>query len=341
MTYAVIAANVVMFGFELASGVELMSPTAQQVFDVGASAPASTLGGEPWRLVSSMFLHFGLLHLALNMACLWQGRIVELLLGRGAFAAVYLLAGLAGGVATLAFGGRAVSAGASGAVFGVFGAFAGFLVVRRRSIPEDAWRATARGIGTFLVINLAFGLSVPGISMSAHVGGLIAGFVIAAALLARRTGPPSLGRTALVTLAATAVIAAAFFALPRPPPPLPLASFGRVEHEVIERGQQLDDARRAGTLSDAAAADAVERDVLAPWRRACAPFERAPTASDRSALGAALAAYCDARATSWRTYVDALRAEGAERERLWQRYQAEQQEVARRIQDAERAAGAD
>src|SRR5882672_4329407 len=112
-----------MFVIEIATGADAISPTPQQVLAVGADYGPLTLNGEPWRLVSSMFLHFGILHIGMNMLCLWSGRIVELLYGRLGFVAIYLVAGLAGGVASLARSSAVISAGASGAVFGVFGAF--------------------------------------------------------------------------------------------------------------------------------------------------------------------------------------------------------------------------
>jgi rhomboid protease GluP len=132
-----------------------------------------------------MFLHFGIVHIALNMVCLYQARVVEQLFGHLGFIAIYLLAGLGGGVASLVAGSAyAVTAGASGAVFGIYGAFGAFLVLRRSQIQTDAWQRTARSIGTFLVLNLMIGLTAKGISLSAHVGGVIVGFGVGAALLA-------------------------------------------------------------------------------------------------------------------------------------------------------------
>ena len=185
ITYALIAANVAMFAVEIAHGADALAPTPQQIIDLGGSFPPLTLHGEWWRLGSSMFLHFGIVHIALNMVCLYQARVVEQLFGHLGFAAIYLLAGLGGGVASLVAGsGHAVTAGASGAVFGIYGGFGAFLVLRRSQIQTDAWQRTARSIGTFLVLNLVIGLTAKGISLSAHVGGVIVGFGVGAALLA-------------------------------------------------------------------------------------------------------------------------------------------------------------
>lgn len=210
ITYALIAANVAMFAVEIAQGANAFTPTPGQIVALGGSYPPLTLHGEWWRLGSSMFLHVGIIHIGLNMVCLYQARVVEQLFGRGGFLAIYLLAGLGGGIASLfASPDNVVSAGASGAVFGVYGAFGAFLVLRRSVIEADAWRGTARSLGTFLALNLMIGLTTKGISLSAHIGGVIVGFGAGAALLAgasaaRQRTPRALGLVVL-GLALTAV----------------------------------------------------------------------------------------------------------------------------------------
>jgi len=184
VTYALIAANVAVFAVELAQGASLTSPTPRQIAELGGSYPPLTLGGQWWRLGSSMFLHYGVLHVGLNMVCLYQARVVEQVFGRLGFLAIYLVAGLGGGIATLVASPHAVAAGASGAVFGVYGGFGAFLVLRRAQIEPESWKRTAQSIGQFLLINLAFGLIASGIALSAHVGGLVVGFAAGAALLA-------------------------------------------------------------------------------------------------------------------------------------------------------------
>ncbi len=190
VTYALIAANVAMFGMELARGVLFVNPTAQQVLDVGANYGPLTKDGEWWRLVTAMFLHFGIVHIALNMLCLWQGRVVETVYGSARFAVIYLVAGLAGSIGSLLLHPLTVSAGASGAVFGVYGAFGAFLVLRRNAMPPAVWQSTMRSLGMFLAINFIFGLSSPNIDMTAHVVGLVAGFAVGAAFLVLRKTPP-------------------------------------------------------------------------------------------------------------------------------------------------------
>jgi rhomboid protease GluP len=270
VTYALIAANVAMFGFEIANGASPITPTPQQIIDLGGSYPPLTLNGEWWRLGSSMFLHFGVLHIGLNMVCLYQARVVEQLFGYLGFVAIYLLAGLGGGVASLvAHPGHVVSAGASGAVFGVYGAFGAFLVLRRSQIQDEVWRRTTRSIGRFLLLNLLIGLGVTSISLSAHVGGVIVGFGVGAALLA---GPSAAQQRTLralglmiVGLALTAVAVMSLHAAPAMPPAL--ASFHAVEDTSAARWTEGLRRAKAGELKDPELAQLLAHDVIAPYKK--------------------------------------------------------------------------
>jgi membrane associated rhomboid family serine protease len=128
--------------------------------------------GEYYRLFTATFLHFGILHLALNMWALWiLGRNLESALGPLRFAVLYLLAGLGGNVlAYLLASPRVTTAGASTAIFGLFAAI--FIVMRRLGRDTSA-------IIPILVINLVFTFTVPGISWQGHIGGMIIGGAVA------------------------------------------------------------------------------------------------------------------------------------------------------------------
>lgn len=130
-------------------------------------------GGEYYRLFTSMFLHYGLLHLVMNMWALWVlGRTLERVLGPLRFLALYLISGLGGSVSVYLFAGpHAPTAGASGAIFGLFAAL--FIVLKRLG------RDTSSVI-PILVINLVISF-VPGISLAAHLGGFLTGGLLAAA----------------------------------------------------------------------------------------------------------------------------------------------------------------
>jgi membrane associated rhomboid family serine protease len=136
---------------------------------------AGVVNGDYYRLVTSMFLHYGIFHLALNMYALWiVGGVLEPLLGRARFLALYLVSGVGGGVATYLFAGLdTISAGASGAVFGLFAAF--YVLMRR--LGRDTSMITM-----VLIVNLVLTFLVPNISIWGHLGGLVTGGLIALGL---------------------------------------------------------------------------------------------------------------------------------------------------------------
>lgn len=136
--------------------------------------------GELWRLVTAMFLHIGILHLAFNMWALWLfGPLFERLAGSGRFLALYGASGLLGGAATAVLESPpTVAAGASGAIFGLLGAFLVLGWRLRRSPQGQAWLRNAL---LLIGINIALGISVPSIGLLAHLGGLAGGIVVFAA----------------------------------------------------------------------------------------------------------------------------------------------------------------
>ncbi len=131
--------------------------------------------GEVYRLFTAMFLHYGVLHLLMNMWALWVlGRSLEAVLGPLRFLGLYLIAGLGGNVAVYVFAAPNVpTAGASTAVFGLF---AGLFVIMRRLGRDTS------SVIPILVINLVFTFAVPGISIAGHLGGLVVGAVMALVL---------------------------------------------------------------------------------------------------------------------------------------------------------------
>jgi membrane associated rhomboid family serine protease len=130
--------------------------------------------GEWWRLITAMFLHYGVLHLLMNMYALWIiGRELEASLGRVRFVALYLLAGLGGNVASYLFSPDSISVGASTAVFGLMAAIFVILKRQKRSVAP---------IVPIIVINLVFTFVISNISVSGHLGGLIVGALAAGVL---------------------------------------------------------------------------------------------------------------------------------------------------------------
>jgi rhomboid protease GluP len=145
-----------------------------EVLAQGGLLPAAVAGGEVWLLVSSMFLHSGFIHLALNMLSLYfLGSFVEQAFGRNRFLALYLCSGLAGGIAYLYFGAfDGLAVGASGAIFGLLGGVLGYSL---RSGTFSWQNPLIRQLLILTALNLYFGFSVPNISNTAHIGGLVGG----------------------------------------------------------------------------------------------------------------------------------------------------------------------
>jgi rhomboid protease GluP len=323
--YLLIAANVAMFAYELARGASLIAPSTQLLTDLGGNLRPRTLGGEWWRLGSSMFLHFGLLHLALNMLCLYQARLVERLFGHFAFLVIYLVAGLGGGVACMLVGNNlSVAVGASGAVFGVYGALGAFLVLRRADIQVDDWQRTTRSLVKFLALNLAVGLSVRGISVSAHVGGVVVGFAVGAALLAGAGAAQQRTlRSIALALVGVALTAVAVMTLPvGTDPTAVLRRFEDAEHAAVTAWNDAIAAHKRGEIDLAELANRFERDAIVPYRRAHDEL-LATTPDERlRPLFGALAEYTSARLDAWSTVVAADReTDPARREPLLEKRQ--------------------
>jgi membrane associated rhomboid family serine protease/Tfp pilus assembly protein PilF len=179
--------NVAVFAAMLLAGVSPTDPTSRELIRWGANFPPLTMGGQWWRMLSCVFVHIGLLHIAFNMWCLWDlGGLAESLYGHWTFAAVYLITGVAGSAASMAWHPVGVSAGASGAIFGIAGALIASFYLGEFSLPRFAVMGTLRSVVIFAGYNLVFGAISNRTDNSAHLGGLVAGLLLGAliALLA-------------------------------------------------------------------------------------------------------------------------------------------------------------
>ena len=175
--------NLLVYVLMCATGVSLFDPTGAQLVRWGSNVSSLTLHGQPWRLLTSVFVHAGMSHLLLNAFSLWLlGTLVEARVGTGRLLAVYLASGVAGSLATLWYHSAGVnSAGASGAIFGLYG-FLLLLLVSRRMVLDKFDRRAMLGLVLYLVLSsLISGLS-GNTDNAAHVGGLLAGSLVAGPL---------------------------------------------------------------------------------------------------------------------------------------------------------------
>jgi membrane associated rhomboid family serine protease len=203
VVWTLIALNVAVYVWTAVQARSIMTNYDSALFDAWQLAPVQIADGEWWRVVTSGFLHLGPIHIASNMFALWVlGRDMETVLGRGRFLALYLISLLGGSAAVVVFNApNQPVAGASGAVFGLMG---GLLVVLLR-----LKRPVGQVIG-LIVINIVISQVVPGISLTAHIGGLVVGALVAAALVytpARNRTPVQVGALAGVTVVLLAIIA--------------------------------------------------------------------------------------------------------------------------------------
>jgi len=228
VTYALLAINFLVFGLMVASGISIESPTSQELLRWGANYGPMTMNGQWWRLVSHMFVHIGLIHLAFNMYFLYRlGTDCERLLGSVTYAGMYLVAGIAGGVASLLWHPYVTSAGASGALFGILGAMIAVYYFGEFSMPRALVRYSLRSMLMCAGINLLWGMT-GGIDNAAHIGGMLTGVVVG--FLVAKVAPEAedLGRRAMVLLLVAGMVGGGVFWLQKAAAPQ------RLEHEAMQ-----------------------------------------------------------------------------------------------------------
>ena len=217
VTQALIVANVIVFivVFAVTGSLSLWGGGVTSVHrDFALFGPFIAEEGEWWRLVTSAFLHYGLLHLGMNMLILmWVGRLLEPEVGRWRFALIYVAALFGGALGALMVEPTGFTAGASGAVLGV----AGTVVVAERS-GGVRWQDS--GILVFLVLNVVLSLLIPSVSVGGHFGGLAVGLLCGVLLwrlprISWLRNAPWLAELSVVALGVGAGAAAWFWAAPR------------------------------------------------------------------------------------------------------------------------------
>lgn len=218
LTAAIIGLNVVVFLAMTFSGVSLANPGDPDLVKWGANTGFFTVIAQPWRMLTSNYVHIGLLHIALNMWCLFNlGALAERLFDRWTYFLTYTLCGLSSSLVSVGFHPVRYSAGASGAIFGLAGALISALYLGKLPVHPRALKATLKSLVLFAVYNLVFGAAVPAIDNSAHIGGLLSGLLLGAALAPRLTAPADERNSwrRFVFLTASVLFAAAFYLVRR------------------------------------------------------------------------------------------------------------------------------
>ena len=195
VTYALAGICLGVFLLMVASGVDPINPQIQSLIAWGADYRPLVSEGQYWRPLTSIFLHIGIIHLALNLWVLCDiGPLVERLLGTWRYLSLYLLSGVLASVASLWWHANVVSAGASGAIFGIYGGLAALLLRHPRAVPLEVLSHFSKSTIGFLGYNLVLGFwlaskEMVNVDNAAHIGGLVAGFLCGLALAIR---PPTI-----------------------------------------------------------------------------------------------------------------------------------------------------
>ncbi|MEU1984687.1 rhomboid family intramembrane serine protease [Nocardia sp. NPDC019395] len=211
VTYTLIALNIVVYAITAAqSGSLMQNERGSALFVDWVMYPPAVAAGEWFRVVGSGFLHYGVIHLLLNMFALYiVGRDIELVLGRSRYLAVYLISLLGGSAAMMLLAQNSLTAGASGAVYGLFGAIT-VILIRLRQSPNSML--------ILIGINVFISFSLPGISLWGHLGGLAAGTLATLGIMflpqwVRARTPEKARMVGVISLAALAVAAVAVIGL--------------------------------------------------------------------------------------------------------------------------------
>src|SRR5205814_6003711 len=190
VTSVIIGINLIVFVAMVFSGVSLLEPQNADLIRWGANTGAHTLSVQPWRMLTSNYVHVGLIHILLNMWCLWNlGALAERIFDRWTYFITYTFCGLTGSLASVSLHPTRLGAGASGAIFGLAGALISALYLGHLPVHPRALKSILKSLVTFAAYNLFFGAVVPVIDNSAHIGGLLCGLILGAVMARHLTSP--------------------------------------------------------------------------------------------------------------------------------------------------------
>ncbi len=189
VTQVLILINIVIYILMVVSGVDAMDPSVDDLIVWGGNMDVLFADGEYWRLLTSCFIHIGLIHLIMNMyALLYIGFLLEPIIGHHRFLFAYILTGLVSSLASALWNTHLVSAGASGAIFGMYGIFL-VLLLSKRIVQAEARKDMLVSIVIFVGYNLLYGLKGE-VDNAGHIGGLLSGMVVGATYYLSLTKSP-------------------------------------------------------------------------------------------------------------------------------------------------------
>jgi len=201
LTYMIIALNLLTYIISSFYSRDFVDMDLEVLVELGALfGPLTVLQDQWWRLGTAMFLHGGMTHILMNMFSLYLiGRGAEMYFDTKSYLSIYLFSGIIGGLVSLYMHPVSVGVGASGAIFGVFGALAGFFLAHKEEIAVQS-KAFMKDFAIIIGINLVIGFSITSVDVSAHIGGLLAGF-LGGFLLSKSVNFLSLYNSAMLLIA--------------------------------------------------------------------------------------------------------------------------------------------
>jgi rhomboid protease GluP len=209
-----VGVNIAVYIAMVLNNVSPLNPSTRDLIHWGAMSGPAVMAGERWRLLTSAFLHIGLIHLALNMWCLWYlAELAENIFGTWTTIGIYLICAMTGNLFVLLWHPTIPTAGASGAIFGIAGAIVTSLRVGKHRVPLPVRRALSNSAFRFAILNLVIGF-LPGISNAAHMGGMVGGLLLGAGFGATDSTPIQDDRPlyrAVIALIAVLLLAAILF----------------------------------------------------------------------------------------------------------------------------------
>ncbi len=311
VTISIIALNLVIFAAIGLGGGGWSKVQPSVLAGLGGNLGILTTQGDWWRLVASLFLHGGLLHVTANMIAFWEaGRVTERLFGHFRYLLIYLAVGILASLASINWHQDVVSVGASGAIFGIYGVLLAALVLDPSLLPPTVTQRLRAVALVFIGYALMQSFGQRGIDHAAHIGGLIAGLLVGSVLVMPRSRALAVG-ACVVVLACAGVWHArestrpyddevAFRAF--------LPTLASEEKRLGERAREI--FTGASQLQPAAVADQIEQELIPGWQGLHERLVSMPRLLPASlALYAPLVAYVNLKYESLKLFRDGLRKE--------------------------------
>lgn len=309
VTWVLIALNVLVYLAAASQGAGWLVAKPAVLIHWGTNFGPLTLAGEWWRLFTSMFVHFGLVHIALNMWVLAAlGPRVERLFGSTCYLILYIFAGLCGSLASLWWHPAVNSAGASGAIFGVIGGLLAFAINPATRLPASITTNQRTSAVVFIFYNLMYGFGHQGIDNACHIGGLAGGLMMGW-LLAQPLDPEARRAQSHRLFLGTALGLASLLALAWPLARRAhftqadavfeedLLSIGPEETQAVSQMRKLADKLQGHQITQFTWAEETSKTVIPLWvtMEGRIKADPLPASSPNAALRTALLTYLDER----------------------------------------------